>query len=269
MVPDRPRYHGLSAVALQRERVNKGWAAMINLTQLQMQIAQFSPADRASITETLREIVRVTPDDAQAWLCLSASVATVAERRACLERARRLDLHNPTIAAALRELQDEEFSSIRSVLANSRSIVEAPQRMPALLGNYLQEGGVTAPMIDRALALQRMTPLSQRRPLLGEILVQEGWSTPAQVADLLIAQTRARLQAGSENRLRQLGEFLLERGDITLEQLHAAILTQLSAFQRGQNLRLGEVLVANGVLHADALAQALREQEVQYQRLFY
>jgi hypothetical protein len=242
---------------------------MINVSHLQSQIAQYAPEDRASITATLKDIVRELPDDPQAWLCLSASVETNEQRLECLERARRLDMYNAEIAGAIQALHDEDIQSMRNLLANCRSIVPTILHEAPLLGSYLKERGVSGPLVEGALALQRHAATSERRPLLGEILIKQGWSTPHQVADMLIAQTRARLEAGETDRLRQIGEFLLVRGDITIDQLHYALLRQLEQLENGRSMLLGEVLVNEGFITSQCLAQALRQQEIDYQRRFY
>ena len=122
---------------------------------------------------------------------------------------------------------------------------------------------------DLHLMLQRMAPLTSRKPLLGEILVAQGWSTPEQVAELLMRQTDARMADQGSGRPDPLGELLLRQGHISLNQLHSALITQLRASQTGKSIRIGEVLVRENAISAEQLGRALRQQEVTYRQLYY
>jgi hypothetical protein len=105
--------------------------------------------------------------------------------------------------------------------------------------------------------------------LLGEILVAQGWSTPEQVADLLMRQTSARVMHQAANRPNTIGEYLLQQGQILPSQLQSAVITQLRIMQAGKHIRLGEVLVNENAISATQLARALRQQELVYRQLYY
>jgi hypothetical protein len=98
--------------------------------------------------------------------------------------------------------------------------------------------------------------------LLGEILVAQGWSTPEQVADLLMRQTSARVMYQAANGPNAIGEYLLQQGQISASQLQSAVITQLRIMQSGKHIRLGEVLVNQNAISAAQLARALRQQEL-------
>ncbi len=243
---------------------------MVNLTRMHAQIAQYSPADQASIQATMCAIVRANPTDPQAWLYLSACVSSLPQRRDCLEQVLTLDPHNPALHTELQLVRELELRAMQKLLINCRSIVPAPTGAPThRLGEYVQAQGVSAEHIQRALVLQRRAPLTGRRPLLGEILVAQGWRTPEQVADLLMRQTHARMIDQGASRPDALGEYLLQQGHISLEQLRSALITQLRAIQTGAHIRLGEALVRENALSTAQLAQALRHQEVMYRQLYY
>src|SRR4051812_39997623 len=103
---------------------------MLHLTFLHTQIAQYSLADQAGIQATMREVVRANAADPQAWLCLSACVASLPQRRDCLEQAQRLDPHNPAIHAELRVVREQELSAMQQLLSDCRSIVAAHSSAP-------------------------------------------------------------------------------------------------------------------------------------------
>ena len=243
---------------------------MVDITRVRTQIAQYSQADQAGVQATMRAIVRSNPNDPQAWLCLSACVPALPQRRDCLEQALRLDPHNPAIHTEIRLLRELELRAMQQILSDCRSIVPAPAGPPILrLGEYLQAQGVSAEHIQRALVIQRSAPLTNRKPLLGEILVAQGWSTPECIAELLMRQTSARVIHQGSGQPDPIGEYLLRQGHISLEQLQSAVITQLRAAQTGTYIRLGQVLVGTRAITADQLTRALRQQELLYGQLYY
>ena len=92
---------------------------MVDITRLHTQIARYSPADQAGIQATLCAIVRANPTDPQAWLCLSACVSSLPQRRDCLEKAQRLDPHNPAIHARLQVVRELELRAMQQILIDS------------------------------------------------------------------------------------------------------------------------------------------------------
>ena len=66
-----------------------------------------------------------------------------------------------------------------------------------------------------------------------------------------------------------LGEYLLQQGHISLNQLQSAVTTQLRTIQTGKHVQLGEVLVRANAISAEQLARALRQQEIMYRQLYY
>jgi hypothetical protein len=243
---------------------------MVDLSHVRAQIAQYPQADQAGVQATMRAIVRANPTDPQAWLCLSACVPALPQRRDCLEQALRLDPHNQAIHAEIQVLRELELRAMQRLLSDCRSIVPASEGPPILrLGEYLQTQGVSADHIQRALTLQRAAPLTNRRPLLGEILVAQGWSTPERIAELLIRQASARVIHQGSGQPDPIGEYLLRQGHISLKQLQSAVIAQLRGIQIGKYIRLGEVLVTEHAISAEQLMRALRQQEVQFGQLYY
>lgn len=243
---------------------------MNHYTTFQTALASFSPVERTALCSTMLDVMRVNPELPEAWLYLGLCSETPAQKRECLERALRMDPLNPTTHAALNDIQAQEAAAMRSLLSGCRPLAAPAHTFSSKhLGLYLQEQGVHEEYIQQALRIQRAAPISGRRPLLGEILVAQGWVAPERLAELLIAQARTRLDIGAFERPVMLGEFLVHKGYIMLDQLHRAMLSQLRTIQAGGYRRLGEVLLEEHYISEAQLQQALLQQEEEYKSLLY
>jgi hypothetical protein len=103
----------------------------------------------------------------------------------------------------------------------------------------------------------------QARPL-GVILVAKGFLTDTQLVELLQEQTRQALDTDSgAPRDRNLGQILIERGMIRVEQLNECLRLQAEAIERGEKQppRLGELLVRRGYAGVGTVIAALAAQQ--------
>jgi hypothetical protein len=129
------------------------------------------------------------------------------------------------------------------------------------LGEYLRAHDlITEQDLAAALAEQRQR-IAQSRPIaLGDLLVEQGHLTAQELVTVLMLQLLDRRQATSAQTSPPLGELLVRARLITAEQLAAALTTQTEARQRGEVTRLGEILIASGVLARRDLATSLVHQ---------
>lgn len=242
---------------------------MMRYTAIEKTLKNFSPGDRVAIVTTMMDVVRANPGHPRAWLYLSLCSDTPAQRRECLEHALRLDPLDPAIHAAMNNVKEQDAAAMRARLSGCRPLAAPSVRSPKHIGAYFQAYGVHEEYIQQALRIQRAAPISSRRPLLGEILVAQGWLAPERAAQLLTHQTQLRIEAGTFERPVMLGEFLVRKGYITINNLHTAVLAQLRAIQAGGYRRLGEVLLEEQQITEEQLKQALHQQEEEYKSLLY
>jgi hypothetical protein len=132
------------------------------------------------------------------------------------------------------------------------------------LGDLLIERGLGQAELEQALRIQQ-----QEGGRLGEILFERGLVSALDLWDALAEQhgldsrlgrppTRA-VQPTPAERLRgsvPLGRLLVRRGQITEEQLEAALVEQSESGER-----LGRILIASGAASPHGLAAALAEQQ--------
>jgi hypothetical protein len=215
----------------------------------------------------------------ESWLALSRLVATVAQRKDCLERAAvlvpedqdiqmayletclKLEPNNLSLQRRLQQLQ------VLSTLKNSDSRVFDRREDPRPIGDILVEQGLaTREMISAALSRQR-THGGIMTPRLGNMLLEGGYITPQSLARALIVQQqeRSRMRVAPQ----AFGEFLVERGHLTAQQLEQALTEQIELDQRGQRLMLGELLVKLRYLKREKLASALQAYEASFWDRFY
>mgnify|MGYP003547578026 FL=1 len=90
----------------------------------------------------------------------------------------------------------------------------------------------------------------QTRSLIGEALIKEGLLTPEQLERALRIQKHLEQQ-------RQLGEVLIELGYATKQSIRDAI------NKHGAGMRIGDMLVEQGLISQEHLSQALRMQKDQ------
>ncbi len=215
----------------------------------------------------------------ESWLALSRLVATVAQRKDCLERAAvlapedqeiqiayletclKLEPNNLALQRRLQQLQ------VLTTLKTSETRVFDRRQDPRPIGDILVEQGLaTRKMISAALSRQR-THNSITPPRLGNMLLEDGYITSQDLARALIVQQqeRSRLRVAPQ----AFGEFLVERGHLTAQQLEQALMDQIELDQRGQRLMLGELLVKLRYLRREKLASALQAYEASFWDRFY
>jgi hypothetical protein len=129
------------------------------------------------------------------------------------------------------------------------------------LGDYLLAHDlITADDLTAALTKQRER-LAQGRPIaLGELLVEQGRLSAHEIVRVLMLQHLDRLQEPATNAAPPLGELLVRAGFISADQLAAALTVQTEARQRGETIRLGEILIAAGVVTPKDLTTTLERQ---------
>lgn len=107
-----------------------------------------------------------------------------------------------------------------------------------------------------------MTTINRNPHLVGQIAVAEGLITPERLEECIQSQTHT---PGAPSRA--LGEILVQRGYITLEQLDWVIGIQRARFQRisadpARGGLFGQIALKLDYITSDQLNECLREQEV-------
>ncbi len=136
----------------------------------------------------------------------------------------------------------------------------AAQSQP--IGAYLVAyGGLTEAQCAEALLAQRAalngpTP----PPMLGQIVMARGWVRPPVLATVLLMQLADQVRGPRARPPVRLGEYLVAEGVLQTEQLAPALTEQLEAQQHGRTIPLGTLLVRQGVLQPEQLAAVLERQ---------
>ena len=135
-------------------------------------------------------------------------------------------------------------------------------RQAGRLGDYLcAQGLLTESDLAAALAEQHQRNLDMRPIALGDLLVEQGLLTAQALVTVLMLQQLDRQPGAISGTAPRLGELLVHTGLITTTQLQAALLVQAEARQRGEDRRLGQILIAAGVLtHADLVTTLTHQQ---------
>jgi hypothetical protein len=146
--------------------------------------------------------------------------------------------------------------SIDPVLTN-----EAPRQL-GRLGDYLcAQGLITEATLVAALAEQQRR-IQEGRPIaLGDLLVGQGQLSTQALLTVLMLQQLDHQSGAMSSAASRLGELLVQTGLISAEQLETALILQAQARQRGEDLRLGQILISAGVLTDTDLASTLAHQQ--------
>lgn len=211
-----------------------------------------------------------------AWLSMSRLVNDLRQRRDCLERAAVLAPENQDILESYLEsviavepdnkAAQTRLNEIRTMrlLSDVKSTHFHEQQRARLLGDILVESGAITPaeLRDVLRVQNNGTPITTDRRL-GQLLLRNGLITPTKLAHALIVQQqeRSRLRIAPQ----VLGEFLVDQGQITPQQLELALAEQLRLDQKGQRLSLGQILVRLNMISISAVEQAANE----HQRAFW
>lgn len=210
------------------------------------------------------------------WLALSRLVNDPQQRRDCLERAAVLAPENQDIQEAYLEAvlavepghkaAQSRLNELRTMrlLSDVKTTHFHEQPRARLLGDILvATGAITPAELREVLRVQNNgTPITTDRRL-GQLLLRNNMITPAKLAHALIVQQqeRSRLRIAPQ----VLGEFLVDQGHITPQQLELALAEQLRLDQKGQRYSLGQILVRLNMASANTVERAANE----HQRAFW
>lgn len=127
----------------------------------------------------------------------------------------------------------------------------------AVLNNYLRPD-----QLEECLKIQRAESPSRR---IGDILLEKRYLTEEQLRTILeIRRKKSRKAQTNPAEVRQsdkaFGHLALQSGTITLDQLEEAILEQQRLDYLNLHFRLGEIMVAKGLLEASGVLGLLRRQ---------
>jgi len=152
--------------------------------------------------------------------------------------------------------------SSHATLPAASVLAAGEQRQPGRLGDYLcAHGLITESDLAAALIEQRQRIIEERPIALGDLLVQQGLLTAQALVTVLLLQQLDHQSGESSDMAPRLGELLVHAGLITTDQLEAALIAQTEARQRGEDLRLGQILIAAGALtHADLVTTLTHQQ---------
>ncbi|MFV9507663.1 MAG: hypothetical protein AB4911_24190 [Oscillochloridaceae bacterium umkhey_bin13] len=211
-----------------------------------------------------------------AWLSLGRLVTDARQRRDCLERAAVLAPENMEIREAWlkavlavdpqnREAQARlnEIETMR-LLSDVKTAHFHEQQQVRLIGDILvDQGAISAAELRDMLRLQNNAlPITTDRRI-GQLLLRKGLITPTKLAHALITQQqeRSRLRIAPQ----VLGEYLVDHGHITAQQLELALAEQIRLDQKGQHLSLGQIMVKLKMITNSRLEHAA----VEHQRAFW
>ena len=192
--------------------------------------------------EVLRAHLRDNPTDLNAWLQLSRLVDGPAQASCLLQ------------AAALLQHVGVSDTSRPAVVPSPVPGGQTPRRLGEVL---IARGVLSAEALDAALQEQHRRRNAGDLVPLGEILMQHKLVTARVLAQALVALHQQR------TRLFLLGEYLLDAGLLSADDLVDALEQQIEAAQRGRYIRLGEILIGRGIITQDVLDQFLAQQQAQ------
>jgi hypothetical protein len=204
-------------------------------------------------------------DNKLAWLWMSALVEGTDRKRECLERALAID---PDYEPALKGLRLLQLSAAparaeRATTATPKEIRETHRRA-GKIGDYLVEQGlITRVQLEEALHEQSMKKKQYQgvQVPIGNILVDKGHLSVDVLATALVTQQFDKLHGRDPQLPRYLGEFLVDRGIITPQELKEVLEKQLRLRQRGTALLLGELLIQSGYVSKDVVDKMLEQQQ--------
>lgn len=206
------------------------------------------------------------------WLALSRLVSDPQQRRDCLERASVLAPENEQIQEAYleavlavdpdnRSAQNRlnEIHTLR-LLSDVKTSHFHEQPRARLIGDILVSNGAIKPEELRAvLKTQSNGAAMTADRRLGQLLLRNNLITPSKLAHALIMQQqeRSRLRIAPQ----VLGEYLVEQGYVSPQQLEQALAEQLRLDQKGHHLSLGQILVRLNVITQPLIDKAAKEHE--------
>lgn len=133
-------------------------------------------------------------------------------------------------------------------MADARSVV---------LGELaIRRGLLTAGQLSEALVDQAGRNYDVR---LGEVLIRKGWVSPEQLDVLLVEQRRALQNLSADGGL--FGRLAVERGWAAPTAVDGCVRTQLALDERGLHVKIGQLMLAYGLLTMERFWQILLEQK--------
>jgi hypothetical protein len=164
----------------------------------------------------------------------------------------------PTSGSAQQERSTSALPS--TTLPGTDGKVTVPEPQP--LGQYLKTlGFLTGSQLMHALAMQAQRSAARTPISLGALLISQGMLTPQDLMMTLMIQQMDRVQAGAVPATARLGDLLVHGGVITASQCASALYTQVAHERPGMRLRLGQILIAQGLVAPRTLASVLRAQQ--------
>lgn len=207
-----------------------------------------------------------------AWLALSKLVTDAQQRKDCLERAAVLAPDNQEIQIEYLEAclevepnnvaYQRRLAEIRTMqlLSDVKTVHFHEQPRARLLGDILIEiGAINANELREVLKAQASGNTISADRRIGQLLLKKGLITPSKLAKALIIQQQERSKLRIAPQV--LGEYLVDQGYISPQQLELALAEQLRLDQKGQRLSLGNILVRLNMLSQARIEQAAKEHE--------
>jgi hypothetical protein len=145
--------------------------------------------------------------------------------------------------AAARRDDATAYQLLRRILLEHPTFVPAWISMSKVVTNSKQQ----RECLERALALDPENKVAHER--LEQLHIKELLASVSHVERATHRPTR-----------RKLGDFLVALGTITAGQLRAALGEQSMRKRQGESIQLGELLLQNGLVTPETLAQALVQQ---------
>ncbi|PDW03040.1 hypothetical protein [Candidatus Viridilinea mediisalina] len=211
-----------------------------------------------------------------AWLSMSRLVSDPRQRRDCLQRAAVLAPENVEIRErwleavlavepnnTLAQTRLNEIHTMR-LLTDVKTSHFTEQKRARLLGQILVDmGAISSEELREVLRTQNngMPITTDRR--LGQLLLRKRKIAPVVLAQALISQQQERSSLRVAPQV--LGEYLVEQGLITPQQLELVLAEQLQLDLQGQRLSLGQIIVRLNLLPSSTIERAA----VEHQRTFW
>lgn len=206
-----------------------------------------------------------------AWIAMARLVPNLRYRLDCWQRAALLAPQNDDIQEGYLRCRlevdpgdrqaREELSQrrVERALRNYRAKIFLRMRPSRALGEILLDmGAISDLQLEYALNHQRELKQRGTPMMLGDVMVALQMITPIMLAHALITQHRERLERGESAHV--LGEYLVARGYIGLQDLEKALLEQTRLRQLGERPTIGDILIRQNAIDAATLDYALTQQ---------
>ncbi len=217
-------------------------------------------------------LVKMNPRSEAGWLALASTLDDMHKAVDCLKRVLALNPNNATalewLEFAQQELARKEVvAELQAEDAAFQVMIIEPgdeNRPVPRLGKYLLDYKfVTEDQLRMALIAQHEDTARGETKRLGDYLVEQGAITRERIEFAVNEQKK-----DTDRPVPRLGRYLLDYKFITSEQLAAALAVQRQTAEKGQERKLGEVLVEQGAITEERLNFAIREQNRSFYSLF-